>query len=261
MVRALWLCGVLFRHCDPRSQAIHRSGPVDQAGEAVEHPIQCQGVEDETLLSKGSFVALARRSRSGGMGGSASVRVPELAVGVFIVAASIAGAIFWQRSVEAGTAVLVTSRDLRRGEILDDGDLSQVILTTTGEIALIRASAVSQVIGRRVTVDLGRDTPLTPALLTSTDTLGLLEGLVGITVALSSAPIDLAAGDGVRVFTADLTVTGESIVNEVPGPIEIWEVSTPDPLSSERAITLKAPLDSISQLVGSIDIHLVKVVG
>jgi hypothetical protein len=192
--------------------------------------------------------------------GSASVRVPELAVGAFIVAASIAGAIVWQRSVEAGTAVLVTSRDLARGEILDDADLSQVILTTTADISLIRASAMSQVVGRRVTVDVERDTPLTPALLTSTAAMSSLDGLVGVMVAPSSGPTELAAGDAVRVFTKELEVTGETLVSEVPGPIEIWEVSTPDPLSSERAITLKVPLDSTTVLVGADEVHLVKVV-
>jgi hypothetical protein len=194
------------------------------------------------------------------MGGSSAVRIPELAVGVFIVAASIGGAIFWQRSVEAGTAVLVTSRDLTRGEVLSDGDLSQVVLTTTADIALIRASAAAQVVGRRVMVDLVRDTPLTPGLLSTTGAIGPLEGLIGLTVSLSSAPNELAAGDAVRVFTVDLTATGDNVVTEVPGPIEIWEVSTPDPLSSERAITVKAPLDSTTRLVGSDDIHLVKVV-
>ena len=206
-------------------------------------------------------MALARRTRNGEMGGSVAVRVPELAVGVFIVAASIGGAIFWQRSVEAGTAVLVTSRDLVRGEVLSDADVSQVILTTTSDIALIRASAAAQVLGRRVTVDLARDTPLTPALLSSTGVIGAFDGLVGLTVALSSAPGELAAGDAVRVFTVDLTATGDSVVTEVPGPIEIWEVSSPDPLSSDRAITVKAPLDSITRLVGSDEVHLVKVVG
>lgn len=204
---------------------------------------------------------MAGRSRKGEADGLIAVRIPELAVGLFIVAASIGGAIVWQRSVEAGTAVLVTSRDLARGEVLDDGDLSQVVLTTTSDIALIRASAAQQVVGRRVTVDLVRDTPLTPAFLTVTGSIGPLEGLVGLTVALSSAPAELSAGDVVRVFTIVVSDIGESVVSEVPGPIEIWEVSTPDPLSSERAVTVKSPLESIPLLVGTNEIHLVKVVG
>ena len=64
---------------------------------------------------------------------SAAVRIPELAVGSFIVAASIAGAFLWQKSVESGTAVLVTARDVLRGEVLSESDLSRIVLTTTGE--------------------------------------------------------------------------------------------------------------------------------
>jgi hypothetical protein len=65
----------------------------------------------------------------------------------------------------------------------------------------------------------------------------------------------------VRIFTVETTLEGETKIDEVPGPLEIWEVSTPDPMSSERAITVKAPLESIPRLVGREEIHLVKVVG
>ena len=192
---------------------------------------------------------------------SAAVRIPELAVGSFIVAASIAGAFLWQRSVESGTAVLVAARDVLRGEVLSESDLSRIVLTTTGDIALIRASAATQVIGARVTADLRRGTPLTPDLLTSTRVVGPLEGLVGFTVPLSSAPVEIAAGDSVRIFTVGTDPEGRKVVSEVPGPIEVWEVSTPDPLSSERAVTVISPLDSVPRLVGSDALHVVKVVG
>lgn len=192
---------------------------------------------------------------------ASTIRVPELAVGLFIVAASIGGAVFWQRSVEAGTAVLVTSRDITRGEVLSAVDLSEVVVTASADIALIRSSAAEQVVGRRVTADLRGGTPLIPAFLSSTGSVGPLDGLVGLMVRLSSAPVELAAGDFVRIFTVETTLEGESRIEEVPGPLEIWEVSTPDPLSSERAITVKSPLESIPKLVGREHIHLVKVVG
>jgi hypothetical protein len=192
---------------------------------------------------------------------ASTIRVPELAVGLFIVAASIGGAVFWQRSVEAGTAVLVTSRDITRGEVLSAVDLSEVVVTASADIALIRSSAAEQVVGRRVTADLRGGTPLIPAFLSSTGSVGPLDGLVGLMVRLSSAPVELAAGDFVRIFTVEMTLEGETRIEEVPGPLEIWEVSTPDPLSSERAITVKSPLESIPKLVGREHIHLVKVVG
>lgn len=190
-----------------------------------------------------------------------AVRIPELTVGLFIVAASIGGAVFWQRSVESGTAVLVTSRDVDRGDVLTENDISEVIVKTTGDIALIRSSATPQVVGRRVTADLSRGTPLTPGFLSQFVGIGPLDGLVGLTVRLSSAPVELAAGDVVRVFTIDSTLEGELTVDEVPGPLFVWDVSTPDPLSSERAVTVKSPLQSIPRLVGREEIHLVKVMG
>lgn len=188
-----------------------------------------------------------------------AVRLPELAVGLFIVAASIGGAVFWQRSVESGTAVLVTSRDIARGDVLSEADVSEVIVKTTGDISLIRASAASQILGRRVTADLRTGTPLIPAFLTQIGSIGPFDGLVGLIVRLSSAPLELAPGDAVRIFTIMSTLEGELDVNEVPGPLIIWDVSTPDPLSNERAVTVKSPLESIPQLVGREEIHVVKV--
>ena len=216
-----------------------------------------RGRELDELDSGSQFV---QQRESTGLSPS-TIRVPELAVGLFIVAASIGGAVFWQRSVEAGTAVLVTSRDITRGEVLSAVDLTEVVVTASADIALIRSSAAEQVLGRRVTADLRGGTPLIPAFLSSTGSVGPLDGLVGLMVRLSSAPVELAAGDFVRIFTVETTLEGESRIEEVPGPLEIWEVSTPDPLSSERAITVKSPLESIPKLVGREHIHLVKVVG
>lgn len=188
-----------------------------------------------------------------------AVRIPELAVGLFIVAASIGGAVFWQRSVESGTSVLVISRDIVRGHVLTEGDMSEVIVKTTGDMSLIRSSAAPQVVGRRVTADLRTGTPLIPAFLSQVGLVGSLDGLVGLTLGPSSAPMELAPGDAVRIFTVVSTLEGDTIVDEVPGPLLVWDVSSPDPLSSERAMTLKAPLQSIPQLVGHEDVHVVKV--
>lgn len=215
-----------------------------------------RGRKSDELDSGSQFV---QQRESTGLSAS-TIRVPELAVGLFIVAASIGGAVFWQRSVEAGTAVLVTSRDITRGEVLSAVDLSEVVVTASADIALIRSSAAEQVVGRRVTADLRGGTPLIPAFLSSTGSVGPLDGLVGLMVRLSSAPVELAAGDFVRIFTVETTLEGESRIEEVPGPLEIWEVSTPDPLSSERAITVKSLLESIPKLVGRENVHLVKVV-
>lgn len=188
-----------------------------------------------------------------------AVRVPELAVGLFIVAASIAGAVFWQRSVESGTAILVTSRDVARGSVLTLDDISEVTVKTTGDIALIRSSAAPQVVGRRVIADLRSGTPLVPAFMSLAGVLGALDGLVGLTIRQSSAPSELASGDVVRIFTVVTNFEGEVVVDEVPGPLIVWDVSVPDPMSNERAVTVKSPLPSIPLLVGREQVHLVKV--
>lgn len=204
---------------------------------------------------------ILRSNNRDGLERAPSVRVPELAVGIFIVAASVIGALVWQRSVEKGTPVLVTSHSIPRGHVLSSADLSTVVVTSTADIAIIRSSSTAQVVGMTSTVDLMAGTPLTPAVLSSLAVLGPLEGLVGLTVTLARAPGELSRGDFVRVYSVDSTGDGGSDVREIPSLVQIWDVSTPDPLSNERSVTVRVPLEAIGSLVGRDEIHLVKVVG
>lgn len=187
------------------------------------------------------------------------MRIPELAVGVLIVAGCVLGALVWQRSIERGTAVLVASRDLRRGQVLVEDDLSAVVITSDRPLSLLRVSSASEVVGMRLRADLPTGTPLTATLVADVEPIDSRHGLVGITVSNAEAPFDLMAGDVVRLVTVDDDIDGARIVEVVDVLASIWEISAPDDIEGRRSVTLRLPIDSVLAPHGHDELHLVKV--
>lgn len=187
------------------------------------------------------------------------VRIPELAVGVLIVAGCVLGALVWQRSTERGTAILVAGRDLRRGQVLSEEDLSAVVITSDRPISLLRVSSASEIVGMRLKADLPIGTPLTPTHVADVEPIDSRDGLVGIAVNNAEAPLDLTAGDVVRLVTVDDDIDGSRIVEVVDLIATVWEISAPDDIEGRRSVTLRLPVDAVVALLGHDEVHLVKV--
>lgn len=187
------------------------------------------------------------------------VRIPELAVGVLIVAGCVLGALVWQRSIERGTAVIVAGRDLKRGQVLSNDDLSAVVITSERPLALLGISSASEIVGMRLKADLPMGAPLTPTLVAEVEPIDSRYGLVGITVSNAAAPLDLMAGDVVRLVTVDDDIDGSRVVNVVDPAATVWEISAPDDIEGRRSVTLRLPVDAIVAPLGHDEVHLVKV--
>lgn len=189
------------------------------------------------------------------------VRVPELTVGILIVTGCVLGALLWQRSIERGTAVLVAGRDLRRGQIVGDTDLAAVVVTSNQPLLLLRASAAEQILGMRMLVDIPSGTPINPTQVSEVEPVDARHGLVGVTVTSAEAPLDLIAGDTVRMVVVDSEVDGTRRVETLSEQATIWEITVPDEIDGRRSVTLRLPLDAMALPVGHEELHLVKVGG
>ncbi len=209
----------------------------------------------------------AYRQRLSGMGTSLTaglqrkgVRIPEFAIGIFLVCICIIGSFMWQNSDAAGTKVLVTSRARQRGHENQASDLSSITLTSSDDIALLATSSATAIIGMRLTTDIEAGSPLTPSQLISVEPLTPTEGLAGITVTKSQAPADLTAGDNVQVIAVDSQSDGRNLTTSIAAKVQVWEISQPDELSGDRSVTLRVVIASANELVGHDELHLVKVV-
>lgn len=187
------------------------------------------------------------------------IRIPELAVGVLIVTGCVLGALLWQRSVERGTAVLVAGRDLRRGQVLTEADLSAVVVSSSQPVLLLRSSAAAEVLGMRVLVDLPSGTPINPTQVSEVEPVDARHGLVGVTVTAAEAPLDLMAGDSVQLVAVNVGVDGTRRVEPLSSSATVWEITTPDDVEGRRSVTLRLPISEVALPVGHDELHLVKV--
>lgn len=190
---------------------------------------------------------------------ASAVRTPEVAVGAFIIAACVVGAMIWNRSSVIGTTVLVVTTDVKRGEVLEASDFGTITLTSSDDIELVRASSLDDAVGLRATVDIPAGTPLTPAQLSSVSPIASGEGLIGLSVGIGEGPADLEVGDSVRILTVTRANDG-STVSAVELPVfDVWDVTSPDPLDGSRVVTLRVDVDEADLVLGREEIRLMKV--
>lgn len=188
------------------------------------------------------------------------VKVPELAIGLFVIAAAVTVSVVLNTDDSEGTGVLAVNRAVQRGEIIDTGDLTVVTLTADRDIALLSTRLADEVVGMRAAVDIDAGTPLSSSHLFDVVPLSSADAVVGIVVDDSAAPTDLVVGDTVRVVFLDSSLEEGDLVTTLPTLAEVWTVSLADGLSSERSVSLRVPRLVADSFVGHDEIHLVKVV-
>ncbi|MFM7871830.1 MAG: hypothetical protein ACKPBG_09145, partial [Actinomycetota bacterium] len=119
--------------------------------------------------------------------------------------------------------------------------------------------SASEIVGMRLKADLPMGTPLTPTVVVDVEPIDSRYGLVGITVSNAEAPLDLMAGDVVRLVTVDDDIDGSRMVDVVDPVATVWEISVPDDIEGRRSVTLRLPVDAVVAPLGHDEVHLVKV--
>lgn len=166
-----------------------------------------------TPEAAGSLTAVASRAvtDAGAPGGRSlpsvnrrSFRLPEVVLGVFLVAGCALGAVLWQKSADTTTTVVVAGRRISRGSVIGAGDLrgAQVGGETS---AMIAGQSAHALLGKIAVIDIDVDVPITPTLLTDARALTIDEALTSMALAPGHLPPDLATNDTIRIV-----VTGPS---------------------------------------------------
>jgi len=126
------------------------------------------------------------------------VRVPELAVGLLVMATFAVAAVAWHLNAVAKTPALAISRTVERGEVIDGGDLRTVYVASDDALALVTDQ--SGIVGKVAVADLAPGTLLTPALVADGAAIGADDGVVGLALDPGQYPaLGLAPGDRVNV--------------------------------------------------------------
>ena len=188
-----------------------------------------------------------------------SVRVPELLLGVLLVAGCALAAVLWQKASNATTPALVLARDVRRGEVLEPQDFTSAEVRATGA-RLLPFTDVERMVGRVVATDMRAFTPVTDDLAVETIPLGADESLVGRRLELGQFPEGLHSGDPVTVVLVEADPLGSSggvgTPRTTPLRATLEMLSAIDGGPGDVVATLRVPSGVAEQIAAAADVRL-----
>ena len=127
-------------------------------------------------------------------------RLPEMAGGLLLVAVCALGALWWQASSTDRQPVLALRNAIERGDVVQLDDLQVVSIDTDQPIAVLADTESAQIIGRVARTDLAAGSLVTADQFSSSSTLGVDEGVVGMALEAGQFPsLSLSPGDAVSV--------------------------------------------------------------
>jgi hypothetical protein len=187
-------------------------------------------------------------------------RLPEVVLGVLLVAGSAMAAGLWQQSTNSTITVVVASHAIARGTVIGPADLRGAqVGGETG--AMIGGGSAATLLGKIAVVDIGADVPLSMTLVADSAGLGADEALTSMALAPGHLPPDLAPNDRVRIVTTGQPdPTGSSATTLVDEPAVVWAVDDGQD-GVTTIVTLRASLTVATTVAGAAEVRLVRVEG
>jgi len=149
-------------------------------------------------------------------------RVPEIALGVLLVAGCALAALAWQTIADPSRTVLAVGTDVSRGEIITVNDLQTVQIASNDIINVIGSEQASTVVGQIAQVDLTAGTLLAPTMVADVVGIEADQALVGITINRGDLPsATLRTGSPVDVVVTPSNNGDDSFLTEAEGSVLI----------------------------------------
>lgn len=128
------------------------------------------------------------------------VRLPELAIGLFVMVAFALGAVLWHLNSVDKVPALAVAADLDRGETIAADDIRVVYVASDEALATLGQGQLGQVVGRVALVDLPAGTLMSRNLVADAAALQPGDGVAGLSLEPGQYPaLGLAPGDRVNV--------------------------------------------------------------
>ena len=184
-------------------------------------------------------------------------RVPDMAVGIALIALGVIGSMAVYRSASATVSVVGVVRDLDRGRVIEASDLQAIRISPESAQFFVDASNAGSLLGKSLTVSVNGGTPLSESMVSSATPLGLDEALTSAAVPTGNIPANLAVNDKVRlVLTPDATITNASpplLFDEV---VTISAIEQSDELNSAVIVTFRGPLRLSLAIAGAGNVRI-----
>jgi hypothetical protein len=137
-------------------------------------------------------------------------RLPELALGLLLVAGGSLGALLLVVGSRERTPILALSHDISRGDVVSEADLATVYIGSDSSIAHLDAGDEVDVVGRAAVVDMASGTVITPDQFA--EPVEVVEpgtATVGLSLEAGQLPsLHLAPGDRVAVMVGADVASG-----------------------------------------------------
>ncbi|MEO6125556.1 MAG: SAF domain-containing protein [Ilumatobacteraceae bacterium] len=189
-----------------------------------------------------------------------SFRLPEVVIGVMLVAGCALAAVLWQQHTNTTETVVVAARSIARGTVVTAADLGGAQIG--GETsALITGDQASILLGQIAVVDIPVGSPLSMALVTDEQPLGADEALTSMALEPGQMPPDLAPNDHVRIIvTASAGATGVASTQLLESEAVVWSVElSQDGVST--VVTVRGPLTLSTDVAAAVAVRLARVDG
>ncbi len=147
-------------------------------------------------------------------------RVPEIALGVLLVAGCALAALAWQTIADPSRSVLAVSANVSRGDVISANNLQVVEIASNDIINVIPAEQSGTVIGQIAQVDLSPGTLLTANMVADVVSVEPGQALVGMTVPRGALPSStLRIGSPVDVIVTPSNSNDESFATDAASAI------------------------------------------
>lgn len=189
------------------------------------------------------------------------VRLPELAIGLFVMVAFALGAVLWHLNAVDKSPALAIAANVERGETITADDVRVVYVASDDVLATLGEAQLSQVVGRVALVDLPAGTLVTRGLVADAVAIEAGDGVAGLSLDPGQYPaFGLAPGDIVNVVRSVEDAAGEDADNVIARNATVFAV---EDLASDRKLisimTSEADAEAVASAAGGGSLRLVLV--
>lgn len=189
------------------------------------------------------------------------VRLPELAIGLFVMVGFALGAVLWHLNSVDKSPALAIAANVERGETITSGDIRIVYVASDDVLATLGEGQMSQVVGRVALVDLPPGALLTRDLVADAVAIEAGDGVAGLSLEPGQYPaLGLAPGDIVNVVRGGEDATGESTDAVIARGATVFAI---EDLASDRKLvsikTTEADAEAVASTAGGGSLRLVLV--
>lgn len=200
------------------------------------------------------------------------VRLPEVIVGVLLVAGSALAAMVWHSSNSTTTPALVLAIDVERGHVFEQADFAAAEVKSTG-VRLRKFEDRADLIGRIAAVDLQAADPVTDAVAVTLLPIGPDKALVSRRLEAGQFPDSITPGSTVRVVIVNPVETTDTPTSAAdanpavaapaatPALAKVEDVRPGESAADTVIITLQLPNATADSVASAKEIRLVQVNG